>query len=634
MELSSARQPICSWNQASRTFAIHIPPEVVGSLATESLIAFKRVPRRGLEIGGILLGRMEVGEHTTTFWIEGFQPIESEHRLGPSYVLSDSDFPRLQAALANNGTASIGIYRSQTRSEQLAVQQQDVDLFARCFDAGDALFLMLAPMPGKAAFFYRTDGELRCVHEFALVSSLSSMTPRPARTSSQVNMLRQPSPGTRSAPSDFEHMDFPRTDQPPPPAALVKTRNNLLQEAATSRNSLAYRVWRTATGQAPGNILNQWFGRRTTAEKSAWAFAAAITLLVLTLSALSYSLRRPNAAVRPVPPQYLQLSVDRLGTSLRLHWDRNASAILGGAHAILHIEDGGRESDRNLSPSEFKAGSITYEPKSSEVTFRLDLYSGEPHAIGLVQVVFPPSPVPQAAAAQANLPPKLNPAPIPAVPTNKFIASSEAPLAPRIDSNAPPTAHIDSNAPASHIHIANNENRQIPLPVVEASGESEIAPLQTPAQTSVDVNFGKPPHPSPITAAPEVSVADQKPSVRVSTEPVEGSRFGHMVGKIPILRRLKKPVKIAAPVPVYQAKPAVKMPDTARLTREVTIDVKVNVGESGAVERAEVVEYGEPPNFTLANAALAAARQWTFEMPRVEDGAISNELILHFYFSP
>src|SRR5579872_5583972 len=112
VELSSARQPICSWNQASRTFAIHIFPEVVGSLATESLIAFKRVPRRGLEIGGILLGRMEVGEHTTTFWIEGFQSIESEHRLGPSYVLSDSDFPRFQAALVNNGTASIGIYRS------------------------------------------------------------------------------------------------------------------------------------------------------------------------------------------------------------------------------------------------------------------------------------------------------------------------------------------------------------------------------------------------------------------------------------------------------------------------------------------------------------------------------------------
>src|SRR5579872_2238074 len=173
VELSSARQPICSWSQASRNFAIHIPPEITGLLATESLIAFKRIPRRGLEIGGILLGRIDRGEDTTTFWIEGFQPIESEHRSGPSYVLSDSDFPRLQAALSNNGTASIGIYRSQTRSAQLEVQHHDIDLFARCFESGDALFLMLAPVPGKAAFFHRADGDLQCVHEFPLISSLS-----------------------------------------------------------------------------------------------------------------------------------------------------------------------------------------------------------------------------------------------------------------------------------------------------------------------------------------------------------------------------------------------------------------------------------------------------------------------------
>jgi hypothetical protein len=298
--------------------------------------------------------------------------------------------------------------------------------------------------------------------------------------------------------------------------------------------------------------------------------------------------------------------------------------VRDGAHAILHIQDGGQESDRNLAPSEFRTGSITYEPKSSEVTFRLDLYSGEPHAIGLVQVMFPPSPVPRAPAAEA----------IATVSSNKVIASSEAPPTPRVDSNLSSAPHIDSKAPPPQIHIANYENRQIPPPAVEAARESEIVTAQTPASTPVTVNFDKPPRPPSIAALPEVSAADQRPSVRVSTEPVEGTRFGHLVGKIPILRRLKKPVKVAAPVPVYQAKPTIKMPDTAKLTRPVTIGVKVNVGESGAVDRAEVVEYGDPPNFTLANAALAAARQWTFEMPRIEDGAISNELILHFYFSP
>ena len=633
MELSSSRQPICSWSQASRNFAIHIPPEVIGLLATESLIAFKRVPRRGLEIGGILLGRTEVGEDITTFWIEGFQPIESEHRSGPSYVLSDSDFPRLQAALVDNGTASIGIYRSQTRSAQLAVQQQDIDLFARCFDSGDALFLMLAPMPGKAAFFYRAEGELQCVHEFALVSSLTSMTHRAGRTSSQVKLLRPQSSGSQAEPlNGVGQMDFPEQE-----IALNGSVQSLEQHPpsreVTTANSPAHRLWRTVTGHAPGKVLGEWLGRRTNAEKGAWGLAAAIAL-VLTLSVLSYSLRRPSAPNPPPPPQYLQLSVDRAGTSLRLHWDPNSSALRGGARAILHIQDGGQESDRNLAPSEFRAGSIAYEPKSSEVTFRLDLYSGEPHAIGLVQVMFPPSPVRQAPAAEANLPPKSKQVPVAPLPANKFVASSEAPPTQRIHFKEPPPPYIDSKAPASGMHIANYENRQIQAPAPAASSELEIAPAQTPAETRVAVNFDKPPRPSPIAALPEVSAADQKPTVRVSTEPVEGTRFGHLVGKIPVLRRLKKPVKVAAPVPVYQAKPSVKMPDNAKLTRPVTIDVRVDVGESGAVDRAEVVEYGDPPNFTLANAALAAARQWTFEMPRVEDGAISSELILHFYFSP
>ena len=160
--------------------AIHIPAEVIGNLGTESLVAFKRVPRRGLETGGILLGRTEFRDDTTTFWIEGFAPIESEHRFGPSYVLSDSDFAHLQTELTRNGAASLGIYRSQTRSEQLAIQDADVGLFEKCFGVSDNLFLMLAPVPRIGAFYFREDGNLKCVHQFDLVSSLSILSRRTA----------------------------------------------------------------------------------------------------------------------------------------------------------------------------------------------------------------------------------------------------------------------------------------------------------------------------------------------------------------------------------------------------------------------------------------------------------------------
>src|SRR5712671_6267538 len=97
--LSSVGQPMCAWTASDHKFAIHVPPDVISRLGAESWIAFKRVPRRGLEIGGILLGRAETRDDITTFWIDGFQQVESEHRSGPSYVLSESDFVHLQEAI-------------------------------------------------------------------------------------------------------------------------------------------------------------------------------------------------------------------------------------------------------------------------------------------------------------------------------------------------------------------------------------------------------------------------------------------------------------------------------------------------------------------------------------------------------
>src|ERR1700680_1514261 len=89
-------QPLCAWTQRSRKFAIYVHPDVLSRLGMEARVAFKRGPRRGLEIGGILLGRVDTRDEATAFWIEGFESIESEHRSGPSYIPSQRDFALLQ----------------------------------------------------------------------------------------------------------------------------------------------------------------------------------------------------------------------------------------------------------------------------------------------------------------------------------------------------------------------------------------------------------------------------------------------------------------------------------------------------------------------------------------------------------
>ena len=90
--------------------------------------------------------------------------------------------------------------------------------------------------------------------------------------------------------------------------------------------------------------------------------------------------------------------------------------------------------------------------------------------------------------------------------------------------------------------------------------------------------------------APAVQLPDSEPSVSVFAEPVSGSRLGRLVGKIPVLRRLRKSAKAADPVPLYRVYPTLKAQERQLLKRPVSIDVKVYVGESGQVKDAEVLD--------------------------------------------
>ena len=565
---------MCAWSESERKFAIHVPPDVIRRLGAECWIGFKRVPRRGLEIGGILLGRTETGDDITTFWIDGFEQVESEHRSGPSYVLSESDFSHLQEAIKKNKSASLGIFRSQTRSEQLTLQEPDVNLFGRCFETGSAVFLMLGPVPGIAAFFAQADGSLKCIHQFALPSSrMSTMAGKTAPVSQpeQPRVLAL----TEAQPCDppVEHDEKPTEE----PAILV------VPKAAVSK---------------------------TVVNKASWMVAAVAAALVLAASA-SMTLKAPKpllAAPDRKPPEYLHLTVERAGSALRLLWDQNSSTVHAAARAVLHIEDGNAQTDRDLGPSQLSAGSITYEPKSPDVTFRMDVYSTPPNASGLVQVMNLP--------AQAVIPrnPAVDPeykraaTPAPATPAPATPAPAQIPIA---QAQVEITKVVNPVAPAASIAVASPIPPAAPSLVERAEAATVVRP-----------------------SAAQPSTSQHDPSIAMVAEPVSDSRLVRVIGKVPLLRRLRKQEQTTAAVPLYQAQPTLRTLDMQGLVQPASVAVKVYVAESGAVKRAEIVEYGDPPNWSLANASLAAARKWTFHPARLDDMAVSSEVVLHFRFNP
>src|SRR5579862_2698337 len=122
------------WDDATRPAAIEIDLPVVERLGFAALEAFKSVPHRGLEIGGLLLGSRETRDGRTVIRIEDYAEVPSEHRYGPSYALSETDLQNFERALTSHPKA-IGIYRTDTHAGHLTLHEDDGPLFERYLSA-------------------------------------------------------------------------------------------------------------------------------------------------------------------------------------------------------------------------------------------------------------------------------------------------------------------------------------------------------------------------------------------------------------------------------------------------------------------------------------------------------------------
>ncbi len=225
------------------------------------------------------------------------------------------------------------------------------------------------------------------------------------------------------------------------------------------------------------------------------------------------------------------------------------------------------------------------------MSFRVDVSSPTANASGLVQVV--------------NLSPPA-PAPVPAAeplvePSAKSTATESSP------------GKTLATVPAAPVGIEKEENRATDN---GSSAGSDAVP-SVKSDTSPAKVTDKEPQPAIAERAASPAPV-QEPTVRVWTEAVAGSPWGRLVGKVPLLRRLKKTAKITTPAPIFQAQPVLTDPAKDSITRPVSVKwtCGVDVAESGVVESAEVVEFSDPLNGALVNSALAAAVRWTFNAAR------------------
>lgn len=409
---------------------IGISLSLIEDLSLATIEALKSVPKRGLEIGGILLGRINIA--TSTIVIEDFEPLDSEHLHGPSWLLSPKDRSVLRQAVArlrdrpSPKPGPVGFYRSQTRDAALDFNDQDNVLVRETFSNQSAVSLLVRPSlaePSVARLGIKAGDLLQPVavfpfhagvlrkDGFQIVEDLAAVT----------TTSGQPEPVDNPAPAATRIKRFPVI------AAL-------LAAAAAILLASFFFDW-SRTARAP------------------------VRLPPVTAASL------PAGKPQPAESTAVMLSVQRQEATAILSWNREALPVKNADYALLEIDDGGNRQVLRLGKTELEAGRVVYIPRNRDVGFQLQVFGPAGSATESIRSVAGPSPT------QAQPTPK--PArlagdadePVPP-PTVRRFTESAAPVAPEppIQANNPPPADESKPAPFPETRRAAQADKTPPKP--------------------------------------------------------------------------------------------------------------------------------------------------------------------------
>jgi hypothetical protein len=294
--------------------------DTLDGILQEVLRGFGAVPKRGAEVGGLLLGRVQ----GTTVIIDAYETVPCDYKQGPSYLFTASDRVRLEDAIRKQRDAGllVGYFRSDTR-EQFELADEDIDWMDRRLPGASAVVLLIRPYATKvsrAGFFLRgTNGRFPRVtpNEFPFSRKLLG-------GGSKRRDREEPAAETTAAPAAA-------------PAGMVVRAND----------------------PAPA------------ARRGLWA--ASLTLAA-ALGAGAGFFSGLNAPRLPDPALFkLALRVTPQGDDLRVEWDGSSPAVLTAQRGRLRIRMSGSEQLIPLDLEVLRNGLAIYRGAQGPVRFDLEV---------------------------------------------------------------------------------------------------------------------------------------------------------------------------------------------------------------------------------------------------------------------
>jgi hypothetical protein len=509
------------------------------------------------------------------------------------------------------------------------------------------------PVPSPAAYFnpYSTDAAMGR-------SRLAETGPQPAPPPADVSPASPAWPVSgggafAAAPARIPHLRpephldprFASYAPPPPPISheLAPMDRAHLEVAHTDLANIG-RAPRTGRAEYPEVSGLPMVLRPPSYRKSfPWAWAtglfvlcSALVFAFLAVGSLQNDGGRLGQVVQAIcPGGDLNLRVRNEDDRLRLSWNQRNHVVASASGATLQIFDGQQHREIQLDGPQVADGSVLYRPLTSDVTFRLEVRGEQGATTGSLRVLDGLS------ARQAVL--DVSAPAVPAAPVQSAASATPSPLfplpgdsaAPALIRNSPaaaPRASTDPNyPPPTGAHLASNSASLATGPAAES--RQRVARYETP-QTITPIQ------PSPIQStstgstingwdtgssrsrskrrpAPVYPAASSANTPSVNTKSVNTKSVN--TGYVP-------------PRPLMQVMPNTRAIPNGTIQGRTRLEVQVEVDQQGRVSSAHAV--GTGVNEKISSAALAAARQWTFDPASINGQRVVSEHTIVFEFRP
>ncbi len=426
------------WNPEDSPVSVHMHLDAVDGIVRDVVEGFESLPRRGLEVGGLLLGRVLPGDKMTVR-IEQYQRVECEHKFGPQFLLDTADQLELEkaagAVIAAGELSVVGLYRSHTR-DGFQLEVADFELIRRYFSDSSDLILLIKPesLTQISARFYVHDsnGGARPAGE-AFPFRGRVLIPEPKQPGIiESTPEEKPEAKPREAKQPAAKIQDEPAPEPSHEPALRERPRRLVPDFAPSPGAFPEGE-PSHPAEAPAAPLL--FAPRerifddedeSSGGKRVLKFAAIAAGLLLAGGGLWWVLQSghhsiptsapPVASNEPARP--LGLSVDPagavgavggVGKDWRVSWNPNATALHDAREVQLFVRDGDDQNRIDLSARDLALGVYRYRPTGHDVTFRLEVtdssgrISAESFRLEVSQATVTP-PAPKAAAPPESRP--------------------------------------------------------------------------------------------------------------------------------------------------------------------------------------------------------------------------------------